>query len=396
MSKNIIILCDGTSNTISTDRTNILRLFGTLKKDETQLVYYDPGVGTFGADSSASYYYRKSVEIWGLATGWGLDQNVLEAYQFIAKHYNHGSSTGSKKTKPDNIYLFGFSRGAYTARVLAGFIRAVGIIPGDNINLLNYAYRAYKNIGINDDDESEDAAFAEVNLYERMLSPIRPSIKLLGLFDTVGSVIESGRYGPRMRTHAFTRNNSCVENVRHAIAIDEKRTMFEPQLWAKSGQYRSNIFNSKSAIEQNINEVWFSGVHCDVGGGYPETDSGLAKIPLSWMIDECKPLGLKFTTQTINSIVLGKHKNKPYVQPDPHADKNESMNWGWKVLEFLPRKKTIFNDAGKKVSSNWSIPLSSPRKIPDGANIHKSVVERYTKNSEEKPINLPKAFITTS
>ena len=91
MPKNIVILFDGTSNEISKNRTNVLRLYGTLKKTKDQIVYYDPGVGTFGAENTMSYYYRRAAEIWGLATGWGLDQNVKEAYEFLVHNYNDGN-----------------------------------------------------------------------------------------------------------------------------------------------------------------------------------------------------------------------------------------------------------------------------------------------------------------
>src|ERR1700761_4944219 len=112
MSKNIVILFDGTSNEISRDRTNILRLFGVLKRDDSQIVYYDPGVGTFGAADSWSNAYRKTIEIWGLATGWGIDQNVKEAYRFIVENYNRGSADADGHSPDhDRLYIFGFSRG---------------------------------------------------------------------------------------------------------------------------------------------------------------------------------------------------------------------------------------------------------------------------------------------
>jgi uncharacterized protein (DUF2235 family) len=122
MPKNIVILLDGTSNEILADRSNILRLYGALEKSDRQLVYYDPGVGTFGAENAWLRFWRKTVEVLGLATGWGLDYNVKEAYRFLVENYDDGRSGGGEPGSRDNIYLFGFSRGAYTARVLAGFM----------------------------------------------------------------------------------------------------------------------------------------------------------------------------------------------------------------------------------------------------------------------------------
>lgn len=277
MSKNIVILYDGTSNEISKDRTNVLRLFGCLEKSVNQVVFYDPGVGTFGADNSASYYYRRATEVWGLATGWGLDANVKEAYRFLIKHYNHGDG---KNVAADRIYIFGFSRGAYTARVLAGFIHAVGSIHKDNLNLLGYAYTAYKNIGDNT-STAPDEAFAEVRLFERILQATRPVIDFLGLFDTVGSVIEGGRFGPRLRSHAFTSTNFSVATVRHAVALDEKRTMFQPQLWPLGGNIGRISSRKRAKSNKTQKKVWFVGSNGDVGGGYPESKSAIAKFPLS-------------------------------------------------------------------------------------------------------------------
>jgi uncharacterized protein (DUF2235 family) len=95
MAKSIVILLDGTSNEISSDRSNILRLYGVLKKSAQQLVYYDPGVGTFGAEGAWSRFWRKAHEVWGLATGWGLDHNVKEAYRFLVEHYDSGKISGA-------------------------------------------------------------------------------------------------------------------------------------------------------------------------------------------------------------------------------------------------------------------------------------------------------------
>ena len=107
MAKNIVVLLDGTSNEISANRTNILRLYGTLEKSDRQLVYYDPGVGTFGAENAWLKFWRKAVEIWGMATGWGLDQNVKEAYRFLVENYDNEPWRDRKAGRPGpNLYLW--------------------------------------------------------------------------------------------------------------------------------------------------------------------------------------------------------------------------------------------------------------------------------------------------
>lgn len=397
MPKNIVILLDGTANEIKSDRSNILRLYGVLEKSDRQIVYYDPGVGTFGSENAWSQHYRKALQVWGQATGWGLDQNVKEAYRFLLQHYDDGAK-GKARPKieaRDRIYIFGFSRGAYTARVLAGFIHAFGLVRPTNLNLLDYAYRAYKGIGQrsgNDpaegDEDDRNAAFAEIRLFERILQPDRPPIRALGLFDTVPSVIEAGRILPRLRSHAYTRTNRSVEAVRHAVAIDERRTMFRPQLWTLGQDYWGNPFNKSAARPQDAREVWFTGVHGDVGGGYPEPASALAKIPLKWMIDETGPMGLHYSKAVVDSLVLGRNPKKPYVKPDPDAPMNRSMNWAWGAVEFIPRRrKKTEGQSGD--GPGFYIPNFSRREIPAGASVHRSVVDRAKKAGAALPENLP-------
>ncbi|MBL0925388.1 MAG: DUF2235 domain-containing protein [Sphingomonadaceae bacterium] len=370
MPKNIVMLLDGTSNEVECDRTNILRLYGVLAKGENQLVYYDPGVGTFGADGAWSRFWRKTHEVWGLMTGWGLDQNVKEAYRFLVQNYDNGKRKGGKQSERDRIFIFGFSRGAYSARVLAGFIHAVGLIEPRNLNLLDYAYRAYKAIG---EDEKQEA-FAEVRLYERILNPDRPPIRMLGLFDTVGSVIESGRNGFRLKSHAFTDRNCSVQSVSHAVAIDERRTMFQPQLWPSDQEYWGNPFNNAAAQPQDAKEVWFAGGHGDVGGGYPEAESELCKLPLLWMIERAKLCGLNFRQQSINSIVMGSNKKAKYVAPNALGAPHNTMTSGWSVLEFVPRRKP--NGSQRPSLLGISLPLFERRHILPGATIHSSVIAR--------------------
>lgn len=379
MPKNIVILFDGTSNEISHNRTNVLRLYGILKKSPKQLVWYDPGVGTFGAANAWSRFLRKTREVWGLATGWGLDYNVKEAYRFLVEHYDNGKSRDEER---DRIYIFGFSRGAYSARVLAGFIHASGLIEQRNLNLIDYLYDAYKQIG---ETEKSDA-FAEVRLYERMLDPDRPPIRMLGLFDTVASVIESGPRGIRLKSHAFTSMNRSVESVSHAVAIDERRTMFRPQLWPGEQQFWGNPFSDLNAKPQDVQELWFAGGHGDVGGGYQESESALCKVPLQWMIERAKACGLQFRTQSINSVVLGEGENSKYIPPDALGRMHNTMKSFWPILEFIPRRKP--RDSHRPSLFGITIPFFEARNIPAGAQIDTSLKRRASELGEKRS-NLP-------
>lgn len=389
MSKNIVILFDGTSNEISADRTNILRLFGTLERSERQIVYYDPGVGTFGADENWSSFARNATEVWGLATGWGLDHNVKEAYRFLVENYDCGPVENGGHPDRDRIYLFGFSRGAYTARVLAGFIHAFGLTSPLYLNLLDYAYRTYKDISEQPPASGGGNAspFAGMRIYERMLDNDRPPIKLLGLFDTVASMIETGHGRLQLKTHPFTHRNPSVEWVRHALAIDEKRTMFRPEPWTPGQVYRGNPFAAPKG-PQNAREVWFSGFHCDVGGGFPEEESGQIKIPLDWMIRETRPTGLHYKDDIISKIVLGEGEKHDYVELDQRAPLHDSMNWAWRLVECIPRKVPKTSWRKRHAATGYYIPCVDPRLIPQDALIHQSVKTRQSTGAYAPP-NLP-------
>ena len=172
MTRNIVICCDGTGNEIEANLSNVLKLFRVVQKSEDQVVFYDPGVGTISTSDPWSQVKSNTLGVWGLATGYGLDRNVLTAYRFLVDTYADG----------DQVYLFGFSRGAYTIRVLAGFLRLVGLLNPPQRNLCGYALTAYKRAATRDD-------FKIAWRFERVASTRRVPIKFMGVWDTVSSVI---------------------------------------------------------------------------------------------------------------------------------------------------------------------------------------------------------------
>ena len=135
--RNIVICCDGTGNEVTGDLSNVLKLFRIADKNAKQIVYYDPGVGTIGTESAWQRRKAQLRAVWGLATGAGLDENILDAYRFLIEHYRNG----------DRVFLFGFSRGAYTVRALAAFLNMVGLLYPNQINLADYALTTYKRAG---------------------------------------------------------------------------------------------------------------------------------------------------------------------------------------------------------------------------------------------------------
>ncbi len=377
MAKNIVICCDGTGNEINDHHSSVLKLYRVLKRSSEQIVYYDPGLGTMGASNEWGRRKQKVEEVAGLALGVGLDRNVLDAYRFLIEHFEDG----------DRLFMFGFSRGAYTVRVLAGFINTVGLAHSHQAHLCGHAFVAYKKI-------SEGAGFDGVRLFEQALRPRRPPIRFLGLWDTVSSIIVPRKdrlYAPSLRQLAYTARNPSVETVRHALAIDERRRMFRPYLWTELEEYWGGPFPSNDPKPQDVKQVWFPGVHSDVGGGYAEEESGLSKKALEWMINE-SPDELGFVTQSVNQLVLGRKRkgsNEEHAEPDACAKIHDSMSLSWRALEIFPKRVSRREWPARRSRLGLYLPLGEPRHIGDEALLHDSVNERIEKRADYRPINVP-------
>jgi uncharacterized protein (DUF2235 family) len=367
MPKNVVICCDGTGNEVGANLSNVLKLFRVVAKNDEQVVFYDPGVGTLGSSDAWSQWKNNAYRVLGLATGWGLDMNVLDAYRFLVDHYEDG----------DRVFLFGFSRGAYTARMLAGFLRLVGLVEKPQRNLADYALTAYKKAATQND-------FEIAWRFERVIATRRVPIEFVGVWDTVSSVIvprPDRFYLPSLQELPYTKTNSYVKTFRHALAIDEQRRMFRANMWNVPQEFKPNPF-ADDAVPQDIKQVWFSGVHSDVGGGYPETESGAAKFPLRWMINEAAASGLTIKKTMFNHLVLGqprKGASRSYVAPSATDAIHDSMNWAWRILEWLPKRATRRESQNREVVAGWYLPKQEPRTIPSGALIHSSVLERMEK-----------------
>ncbi|MCD2175943.1 DUF2235 domain-containing protein [Rhizobium sp. C4] len=381
MAKNIVILLDGTSNQINGERTNVLRLYGCLKRNETQLVFYQPGVGTFGNLGWWSSLRSKAFILIGLATGAGIDDNVMEAYRFLVNRWEPG----------DNIYVIGFSRGAYTARLLTGFIRVFGLTKPEQDNLVRYAFRAYKNFGFTAESKRFDD---EIEHYQKVLQgkPIR--VEFLGLWDTVASVFDRKSRFPwlTLKQKAYTNKNDRIKTVRQALAIDEHRTMFQPSLWTpdQKYQYWSYEKNGFDTVPQDFKEVWFTGCHTDVGGGQPEQKSALAKIPLEWLYREACDSGIKGDDVVFDLLAKGIGDNSGhYVPPSPTGKINESMNIAWAIVEFFPRRILKTSLRLWPRLGRFYLPIFDRRKIPSKAVIHPSVDIRMKQMPDYRPRNLP-------
>jgi len=388
MPKNIVICCDGTGNEIDSNLSNVLKLFRVLVKDEGQRVYYHPGVGTIGLESTWERLKQETYGVFSLATGAGLDEDTLGAYRFLCKTYQDG----------DRVWLFGFSRGAYTVRVLAAFIHVIGLLPPDQIDLAGYAFSAYKNASEKSHSPSTSRTFLdEAWQFRRIAGGHIIPIEFMGVWDTVASVIvpRQDKFLLDLQTLVYTRTNPSVKKFRQAMSIDERRRMFRLNRWIEPQKFQPDPFDPSSAVDQDIRQVWFAGVHGDVGGGYPEPDSGLSKYPLLWMIDQALAAGLGVDRAMVNHLCWGlprQGSSHAYVPPDPTAPLHVSLQGLWWILEFLPKREKWKEWPARKSFMGWYIPDAEPRPIPEGAIVHRSVIDRMDKIPSYRPINMPASY----
>ncbi len=388
MPKKIIVFCDGTGNEIKEHQSNVLKFYRVLKKDKSQVAFYDTGIGTISDSGSWAAFKNKAKGVIGLATGYGLDANILDAYRFLIRNYQTG----------DDVYLFGFSRGAHTVRVLAGFINMVGLLRPHQEHLCSYALTAYKQTSQKDD-------YGIAWRVQEILETERITINFMGCWDTVGSVFvprPDRFYIPSLENLPYTNKNSCVRIFRHAIAIDERRRMFRLCHWEEPQKFKENPFvKDENSDEQDIKQVWFSGVHSDIGGGYPEAESGAAKIPLAWMVDQAREHGLIFRERMVKRLVLGKNpenSTRNYVAPDPRSNLHKSMTVFWRILEWIPKNAKRKDWPKRKSFAGMYFPFSEPRNISESAEIHPSVHERIELASDDdkyRPVNLPEKHFTS-
>lgn len=382
MPKNIVICCDGTGNEIKDNISNVLKLFRIAKKDADQCVFYDPGVGTLSRSDAWEQFRNKFKGVLGLASGYGLDDNILEAYNFLIDHYQAN----------DRIFLFGFSRGAYTVRALAGMLTLIGLLQPNQRNLCGYALTAYKQ-----SSEQNDLSISW--RFQKITSARHVTIRFMGVWDTVASVLvprPDRFFIPTLQTLPYTRKNPSVEVFRQAIAIDERRRMFRLSPWQEPQTFVKEPFKKVDNPQQDIKQVWFAGVHSDIGGGYKETESGLSKFPSRWMIDEATNIdnGLEINKTMYNHIVNGRKISGgeyAYVSADAAAEMHDSMTAGWKPLEWIPKLAKYKEWPARPVYFGCYMPKSEPRLIPENALIHASVIERMQKTGYN-PVNLPENY----
>lgn len=294
MARNLVICCDGSWNTADQHDgkasviapTNVRKTYNASKEQDDQLKYYHPGVGTEGG-----WLAKKA----GGMMGAGLNNNIMSAYRWLADHYQEN----------DSIYLFGFSRGAFTVRSLSAMVLSCGLL------------KTKKTQGLSD-DVADDVAWEQIQTifnkgYRQKNAqwnretqwPVAQNIKIhfIGVWDTVGALgipdgsgtlLEAVNVFDNAADYSFhdTNLHPNVTHARHALALDEMRASFTPTLW-------------ENVSGRDVKQIWFAGVHADVGGGYDET--GLSDIALEWMLNEAKQCGLLLHPNMLEQVGQSKH-----------------------------------------------------------------------------------------
>jgi uncharacterized protein (DUF2235 family) len=307
--KRLVVCCDGTWNKPDNENvTNVEKIARTVQSDPSatggdyQLVYYISGVG------AGSY---EADRLLGGAFGFGLFHNVIACYRFLAQNYAPG----------DEIFILGFSRGAYTARSVAGMLGAVGLLTKVSLveEKLPQAVHLYQRTNM------PEGAFGEgVDEFKHDHGHAAP-VTFLGVFDTVGALGVPGfeRDAPRFHN---VQLGAHVRRARHALAIDETRLKFAPTFW-ESPEERV----AAPTEDPRVKQVWFEGAHSDVGGGYAET--GLSDTSLLWMAREAHDAGLVFDTDLLHTYV---NSGSDPIRHDPLNAMYEVDNQILRAKEHLP------------------------------------------------------------
>ncbi|MGB0135548.1 DUF2235 domain-containing protein [Dokdonella sp.] len=313
--KRIVVCADGTWNvrdqldeeTGKRRPTNVTKLARAVLPrggdGVDQVVFYDEGVGTSGGLDKVT----------GGAFGRGIERNVRDIYRFLSYNYEEG----------DEIYLFGFSRGAFTVRTLAGFMNRVGLLDKGDDYYVPDVYAAYET------NESAGTARWEQIFHNVKVRRECPPIRMIGVWDTVGSLGAPGFLGRVVNRSKYKYHdialNGHIHNAFHALAIDEQRKPFAPDLWKRPADWQGQL-----------EQAWFAGVHSNIGGGY--TPDGLANEALHWMVEKAEGLGLKFNAAYLN-----------FFAPVFYSELKDSMTMTYRAMGRNIREIGAHHDAGEAV-----------------------------------------------
>ncbi len=348
--KRLILCCDGTWNTADQRQngtpcpTNVVKLACRIAKRDgpiSQFIFYDQGVGTGNVLDRFS----------GGAFGDGLEDNIHAGYRFLVANYEPG----------DDLFFFGFSRGAFTCRSIVGMIRKCGILGRAHVNRYHDANTLYRT-----DEHPDDPGPCDFRRNYSICGGDEIPITLIGVWDTVGSlgIPLRGLRAITRREFQFhdTELSGCVRNAFHALAIDEHRAPFEPAVWSY-----------KPKPEQAVKQLWFCGVHSDVGGGYPQT--GLSDITLEWMIEKAGGIGLVFDDTASSAYPL---------LPNPLGPIQNSKVGLYRLTTGIDRTIGLARTSKDSADPRWDTdPTQS---------LHETVTARWDGDQHYRPLNLREYF----
>jgi hypothetical protein len=347
--RNVVLCFDGTGDWVGVDETNVAQIFSSLVKDESQLTFYDGGVGTLTNPQALTVPQRVALRLIDLGVATGLREKVLNGYNFLVRNYQ----------KDDRIFLFGFSRGAYTARLVASMIHNFGLVRPEHEVLSQYLWQTLESIPPGrdiDEAQSPIGAFKRTaNRLKRDFARQDVQVHFMGLFDTVSSVGVLRRFN----VYPNTDKNPSVLRVCHAVSIDEQRNAFPEALFHPQ--------------QPGLTEVWFPGVHRDVGGGLPKGRRRIADEALAWIAQEASDSGLYLT---------GKFTPDPKEEPLPNYPSYDP----YVFLGFYPMKMFV-----KRVSDFRFIwpNFRHLRTVPENALVH-SIVHKIPGRIGYAPVNFPR------
>ncbi|MDM0022095.1 DUF2235 domain-containing protein [Variovorax saccharolyticus] len=280
--RNLVLFFDGTGNILGNSAdTNVVKLMHMLVKRrpyvhaQEQIVYYDPGVGTTNEFPPAGFFARTR-SLWqlvkGLALGQGAFENIAEGYEFLCRTYAPG----------DRIWLFGFSRGAFTARAVGGMVNMYGLVYPSGLSIVRTLVRTYFA-----NTSPERNKFAS-DVIEHFSLGRTPLIHFSGMWDTVEAI---GLTSGVAITNSTSLTYKRFAHIRHALALHETRHMY------RAREYAEPQFTTDEKTVRSFKQIWFRGVHSDIGGSYRE--SGLSNITLNWMVNEARFCGLEINDVSV-------------------------------------------------------------------------------------------------
>ncbi|KAI9790123.1 MAG: hypothetical protein M1835_001178 [Candelina submexicana] len=399
----LIVCFDGTGNRFSGDTsdTNIVKLYEKFDRDTDphQFHYYQPGIGTYSANATSlnlgllGSLFRRISQTVDEGVGTSFDQHVIAGYRFIMRYYDDD----------DKIFMFGFSRGAFTARFLARMISTVGLLSKGNEEMVPFAYKSYQDYETGTGNKTAKEHWIFMQNFKKTFCRAKAKVHFLGLFDTVRSVstfdvpFATKTYlAPVLRT---------ADHVRHAVSIDERRLKFKPALLAQD-EKRADY------MKEDIKEVWFPGNHGDVGGGWRASGDKhgvndandpvqLSDISLAWMIRELQDLEPGNPSHSIswNDNVKVFLKNFDSKEQQAYtAPMHNVLKLGggsslvkvifWNIMEYIPIFKRLELMANDKWKSVYFPPnMGDTRDLPSSAVLHPSVMKRIEAAKKEATEN---------